>query len=47
MFTTSRVACTLYSKVDGVLPSGMSEPSIMTLVKPISMADLQVSTLLP
>ncbi len=45
--TTSRVASTLYSKVDGVLPSGISEPSIITLVKPMSMALLQVSTLLP
>ena len=29
------------------MPSGMSEPSIITLVKPMSMADLQVSGLLP
>src|ERR1035441_1122623 len=41
------VASTLYSKVEGVLPSGFREPSIITLVKPISMAVLQVSTLLP
>ena len=33
----------MYSKSEGVLPSGMSEPSIITLVKPMSMADLQVS----
>ncbi len=45
--TTSRVTFTLYSKLEGVLPSGIREPSIMTLVKPMSMADLQVSTLLP
>ena len=34
---------TLYSKLDGVLPSSISEPSIITLVKPMSMALLQVS----
>ena len=45
--TTSRVTSTLYSKLEGVLPSSISEPSIMTLVKPMSMALLQVSTLLP
>ena len=45
--TTCRVASTLYSKLEGVLPSGISEPSIITLVKPSSIADLQVSTLLP
>ena len=37
------MASTLYSKLEGVLPSGISEPSIMTLVKPMSMALLQVS----
>jgi hypothetical protein len=47
IFTTWRVASTLYSKVEGVLPSGFREPSIMTLVKPMSIAVLQVSTLLP
>ena len=45
--TTSRVTATLYSNDDGVLPSSSSEPSIITLVKPRSMADLQVSGLLP
>src|SRR5215217_7825218 len=45
--TTSRVTPTLYSKSAGVLPSSISEPSIMTLVKPRSMALLQVSGELP
>ena len=45
--TTSRVTATLYSNDDGVLPSSSSDPSIITLVKPRSIADLHVSGPLP
>ena len=34
---------TLYSKSEGVLPSASSEPSIITLVKPSSIAEMQVA----
>jgi hypothetical protein len=37
----------LYSKVAGVLPSSIRDPSIITEVKPFSMAEAQVSGLLP
>ena len=45
--TTSFVTATLYSKSAGVLPSASSEPSIITLVKPISIAEMQVAGSLP
>ncbi|MNT11370.1 hypothetical protein D3C72_1462450 [compost metagenome] len=37
----------MYSKLDGVLPSSFSEPSIMTEPKPRPMAPSQTLTLVP
>ena len=45
--TTSFVTATLYSNEAGVLPSPSSEPSIITLVKPRSIAEMHVSGSLP
>ena len=45
--TTSFVTATLYSNDAGVLPSASSEPSIITLVKPSSIAEMHVAGSLP
>jgi len=44
---TRRVTSTFSSNVVGVLPSSLSDPSIITLVNPSAMALLHVSKLLP